>query len=131
MAIAPPSRTGPLCHCGNRACVEAISADPAILRAVRAATGRQVSDAAEVLAPTHGEDPGGREVCTRAGEAIGKAIGFLANILGPARCGGSASSLESRSRWADSGEEADLEKSGEIEHVPGREMRDGGSPAAP
>ncbi|MFF3916909.1 ROK family protein [Streptomyces sp. NPDC001852] len=76
---------GPLCHCGNRGCVEAIAADPAILRAVRAATGRQVSDAAEALALAHGEEPGVKEVYTRAGEAIGKAIGFLVNILGPER----------------------------------------------
>ncbi|MER6073405.1 ROK family transcriptional regulator [Streptomyces sp. NPDC001817] len=76
---------GPPCHCGNRGCVEAIAADPAILRAVRAATRRQVGDAAEALALAHGEEPGVREVYTRAGEAIGKAIGFLVNILGPER----------------------------------------------
>ncbi|MER6061236.1 ROK family transcriptional regulator [Streptomyces sp. NPDC001792] len=76
---------GPLCHCGNRGCVEAIAADPAILRAVRAATGKQVTDAAEALELAHGEDPGVREVYARAGEAIGKAIGFLVNILGPQR----------------------------------------------
>ncbi|MGW5433550.1 ROK family protein [Streptomyces sp. NPDC004059] len=76
---------GPLCHCGNRGCVEAIAADPAILRAVRAATGKQVTDATEALELAHGEDPGVREVYARAGEAIGKAIGFLVNILGPQR----------------------------------------------
>lgn len=76
---------GPLCHCGNRGCVEAIAADPAILRAVRAATGKQVTDAAAALELAHGEDLGVREVYARAGEAIGKAIGFLVNILGPQR----------------------------------------------
>ncbi|MFB7509607.1 ROK family protein [Streptomyces broussonetiae] len=76
---------GPLCHCGNRGCVEAIAADPAILRAVRAATGRQVRDAAEALDLAHGNDPGVRAVYARAGEAIGKAIGFLVNLLGSER----------------------------------------------
>ncbi|MET9387857.1 ROK family transcriptional regulator [Streptomyces sp. NPDC002928] len=76
---------GPLCHCGNRGCVEAIAADPAILRAVRAATGKQVSDAAEALDLAHGADPGVRAVYARAGEAIGKAIGSLVNIFGPER----------------------------------------------
>ncbi|MFF3515148.1 ROK family protein [Streptomyces sp. NPDC002573] len=74
---------GPLCHCGNRGCVEAIAADPAILHAVRAATGGQVTDMAEALKLAHSGDPGVREVYARAGETIGKAIGFLANILGP------------------------------------------------
>ncbi|WEO99689.1 ROK family transcriptional regulator [Streptomyces sp. FXJ1.172] len=76
---------GPLCHCGNRGCVEAIAADPAILRAVRAATGRQVGDAAEALALAHRGEPGVRAVYARAGEAIGKAIGFLVNLLGSER----------------------------------------------
>ncbi|MEU7304903.1 ROK family transcriptional regulator [Streptomyces sp. NPDC007206] len=76
---------GPLCHCGNRGCVEAIAADPAILRAVRAATGKQVTDAAGALALAHGGDPCARAVYARAGEAIGKAIGFLVNIFGPGR----------------------------------------------
>ncbi|WP_199272981.1 ROK family transcriptional regulator [Streptomyces broussonetiae] len=76
---------GPLCHCGNRGCAEAIAADPAILRAVRAATGRQVRDAAEALDLAHGNDPGVRAVYARAGEAIGRAIGFLVNLLGSER----------------------------------------------
>ncbi|AOR37634.1 sugar kinase [Streptomyces fodineus] len=76
---------GPLCHCGNRGCVEAIAADPAILRAVRAVTGGQVADTAEALALAHGADAVVRGIYTRAGEAIGKAIGFLVNILGPQR----------------------------------------------
>ncbi|MFJ5898668.1 ROK family protein [Streptomyces sp. NPDC093064] len=76
---------GPLCHCGNRGCVEAIAADPAIVRAVREATGKQVTSAAEALDLAHSGDPGVREVYARAGEAIGKAIGSLVNLLGPER----------------------------------------------
>ncbi|WP_225810666.1 ROK family transcriptional regulator [Streptomyces spinosus] len=76
---------GPPCHCGNRGCVEAIAADPAIVRAVRAATGEQVAGIAEALDLARREDPGARAVYARAGEAIGKAIGSLVNLLGPER----------------------------------------------
>ncbi|MGW2649938.1 ROK family protein [Streptomyces sp. NPDC001393] len=76
---------GPLCHCGNQGCVEAIAADPAILRAVRAATGKSVTDTAEALDLARGGDPGVRAVYAQAGEAIGKAIGSLVNIFGPER----------------------------------------------
>ncbi|WP_179023224.1 ROK family transcriptional regulator [Streptomyces sp. IMTB 2501] len=76
---------GPVCHCGNRGCVEAIASDPAILRAVRAATDQPVTDAADALALAHRGDPAVRGVYARAGEAIGQAIGFLVNILGPER----------------------------------------------
>ncbi|MED7823761.1 ROK family transcriptional regulator [Streptomyces chiangmaiensis] len=76
---------GPLCHCGNRGCVEAIAADPAILRGMREATGKNVTAAAEALDLAHSGDPGVRQVYARAGEAIGKAIGSLVNLLGPER----------------------------------------------
>ncbi|MEV4969574.1 ROK family transcriptional regulator [Streptomyces scopuliridis] len=76
---------GPRCHCGNHGCVEAIAADPAILRGVREATGRPVTTAAEALALAHSGDPGVREVYARAGEAIGRAIGSVVNVLGPER----------------------------------------------
>lgn len=82
LAIDP---AGPLCHCGNRGCVEAIAADPAIVRDVRAATGVAVADAAEALELAHRGDPGARAVYARAGEAIGRAIGAVANLLGPER----------------------------------------------
>lgn len=77
--------TGPLCHCGNRGCVEAIAADPAIVRDVRARTGIQVANAGEALALAHGGDPGARQVYAQAGEAIGRAIGSVVNLLGPER----------------------------------------------
>ncbi|MFJ6632255.1 ROK family protein [Streptomyces sp. NPDC091376] len=76
---------GPQCHCGNRGCVEAIAADSAIVRDVRTATGTPVADAAEALALAHRGDPGAREVYARAGEAIGRAIGSVVNLLGPER----------------------------------------------
>lgn len=76
---------GPLCHCGNHGCVEAIAADPAILRQVRAATGRPVATAAEALELARRAEPGVREVYARAGAAIGKAIASVVNLLGSQR----------------------------------------------
>ncbi|MDX3845472.1 ROK family transcriptional regulator [Streptomyces europaeiscabiei] len=76
---------GPRCHCGNRGCVEAIASETAIVRDVRAETGRGVADAAEALALAHRGDPGARKVYARAGTAIGRAIGSVVNLLGPER----------------------------------------------
>lgn len=92
---------GPLCHCGNRGCVEAIAADPAIVRAVREATGIPVADAAEALRLAHGGDPGAREVYARAGEAIGRAIGSVANLFGPERVIISGEGLVAHDLFAD------------------------------
>jgi predicted NBD/HSP70 family sugar kinase len=76
---------GPLCHCGNRGCVEAVAGEAAIVRQVREATGRAVADATEAAALAHREVPGAREVYARAGEAIGRGIATVANLLGPER----------------------------------------------
>jgi predicted NBD/HSP70 family sugar kinase len=76
---------GPRCHCGNRGCVEAIAADSAIVRDIRSVTGIPVADAAEALELAHRGDPGARQVYARAGEAIGRAIGSVVNLLGPER----------------------------------------------
>ncbi|MEU8979379.1 ROK family transcriptional regulator [Streptomyces sp. NPDC048309] len=82
VAIDP---AGPLCHCGNRGCVEAIAADSAIVGRVREVTGVQVADAAAALDLAHDGDPGAREVYARAGAAIGRGIATVANLLGPER----------------------------------------------
>ena len=76
---------GPRCHCGNNGCVEAIAADPAILREVREVTGKPVATAADALDLARGGDPGAREVYARAGQAIGRAIGSVVNLFGPQR----------------------------------------------
>ncbi|PWI13403.1 sugar kinase [Streptomyces sp. Act143] len=76
---------GPLCHCGNRGCVEAIAGEAAIVRGIRAATGAELADADQALAMAHDGVPGAREVYARAGEAIGRGIATVANLLGPER----------------------------------------------
>ncbi|MFC4502433.1 MULTISPECIES: ROK family protein [Streptomyces] len=74
---------GPLCHCGNRGCVEAIAADPAIVARIREATGVEVADSAEAVDLARRGDAGAREAYARAGEAIGRGIATVANLLGP------------------------------------------------
>ncbi|MFF7125569.1 ROK family protein [Streptomyces sp. NPDC016566] len=76
---------GAPCHCGNRGCVEAIAGDAAIVTRVREVTGRQVADSTEAVALAHRGVAGAREVYARAGEAIGRGIATVANLLGPER----------------------------------------------
>ncbi|MFE9597961.1 ROK family protein [Streptomyces hokutonensis] len=76
---------GPRCHCGNRGCVESIAGDAAIVARVREVTGVQVADTSEAVALAHRGDAGAREVYARAGEAIGRGIATVANLLGPER----------------------------------------------
>ncbi|GHB13264.1 sugar kinase [Streptomyces tendae] len=76
---------GPPCHCGNRGCVEAIAGDAALVRQVGAATGTHVTDVAQALALARQGVPGARAAYARAGEAIGRGIATVANLLGPER----------------------------------------------
>ncbi|WP_181807032.1 ROK family transcriptional regulator [Streptomyces shenzhenensis] len=82
VAIDP---AGPLCHCGNHGCVEAIAGDAAILARMCEVTGRHVADSAAAVALAHEGVPGAREVFARAGEAIGRGIATVANLFGPER----------------------------------------------
>ncbi|MDX3850132.1 ROK family transcriptional regulator [Streptomyces sp. AK02-01A] len=81
----PIDPLGPPCHCGNTGCVEAIAGDSAIVRRVREVTGLPVTDSAGALELAHRGDPGAKEAYARAGEAIGRAIGAVVNVLGPQR----------------------------------------------
>lgn len=76
---------GPLCHCGNRGCVEAIAGEAAIVRQVREATGAELPDAAAALHLAREGVSAARDVYARAGEAIGRGIATVANLLGPER----------------------------------------------
>ncbi|MFI5475876.1 ROK family protein [Streptomyces cacaoi] len=76
---------GPLCHCGNRGCVEAIAADPAILTRIRERSGVEVTDTTEAVDLARRGDAHARDAYSRAGEAIGRGIATVANLLGPER----------------------------------------------
>ncbi|MEQ8145086.1 ROK family transcriptional regulator [Streptomyces sp. OP7] len=81
----PVDPDGPPCHCGNRGCLEAVASDAAILARVREVTGADVAGTAEAVALAHRGDEGARAVYARAGEAIGRGIATVANLLGPQR----------------------------------------------
>lgn len=81
----PVDPDGPPCHCGDRGCLEAVASDAAITARVREVAGVPVADAAEALALARQGDAGARSVYARAGEAIGRGIATVANLLGPQR----------------------------------------------
>jgi predicted NBD/HSP70 family sugar kinase len=76
---------GPPCHCGNRGCLEAVAADPAILGAIREVTGEPIGSIEDALALAHSGHPGARAAYARAGRAIGTGIAAVVNLLGPER----------------------------------------------
>lgn len=76
---------GPVCHCGKRGCLQAYAGDAEIVARVREITGASITDSAEAVALAHAGHPGVREVYARAGEAIGRGIATVANLLGPER----------------------------------------------
>ncbi|MEV4229785.1 ROK family transcriptional regulator [Streptomyces bobili] len=76
---------GPPCHCGNRGCLEAVASDGAILARIRETGGTEVTGTAEAVERARQGDTGAREAYARAGNAIGRGIATVANLLGPAR----------------------------------------------
>ncbi|MGQ4426620.1 ROK family protein, partial [Streptomyces violaceoruber] len=78
-------RDGPLCHCGNRGCLEAVAADPAIVARVRAVTGIAVADTTEAVELARAGHEGAHAVYAEAGEALGRGIATVVNLLGPQR----------------------------------------------
>lgn len=80
----PVDKDGPLCHCGNRGCVEAIAGNSAILARIRETTGAEVADLASAIELAR-NDPAARQVFAVAGHAIGMALAAVANFLGPER----------------------------------------------
>lgn len=78
--LADPN--GPLCHCGNRGCVEAIAGSAAILEQM-AAAGHHGLTAAEVANRARNGDRDAQRVLAEAGRAIGVGIATVANLFGP------------------------------------------------
>jgi predicted NBD/HSP70 family sugar kinase len=76
---------GPLCHCGNRGCVEAIAGTAALTAELRAITGNPHLTTAEAMDQAHRGDQRLRAGYRRAGRAIGLALATVANLIGPQR----------------------------------------------
>jgi predicted NBD/HSP70 family sugar kinase len=81
----PIEPSGPRCRCGNSGCVETIASEEAILRRVRAATGRADLDITEAARLAREGDDGAAAAFTGAGEALGRALAIVANLVNPHR----------------------------------------------
>ena len=68
---------GPLCHCGNRGCLEAVSSGTAIALAAGAPSAAEVSRRAAA------GDQAAQEVLAAAARQLGLAVGGLINLLNP------------------------------------------------
>ncbi|MHB1981581.1 MAG: ROK family protein [Sulfobacillus sp.] len=76
------SRSGPLCGCGRRGCVEAIASGPAIAKHYLATSG-QALDAGQVAGRARQGDQLATAVYRRAGEALGVALAAWAQVANP------------------------------------------------
>jgi len=74
---------GPDCWCGRRGCLEAVAAEPAVVREILATTGRltQPGDVAALAA----RDPDVAGILRRAGGHVGRAVAAMAIVLDPQR----------------------------------------------
>jgi predicted NBD/HSP70 family sugar kinase len=75
---------GRICECGKRGCLMAYYAEPAILKAWRAAAGRSKEDGkAALLAALDDNDPHAVAVLKEAGNGIARHLADLVNITDP------------------------------------------------
>lgn len=80
----PVDPAGPICECGRRGCLEALVADPALVRAGRAAG--VITGAEGVTTLTERADAGNPQahaILDEAGERLGVAMAGLVNVLSP------------------------------------------------
>jgi predicted NBD/HSP70 family sugar kinase len=82
----PILAAGPTCpRCGNRGCVESIASEEAILQEVRAACGDPKLDITAAAALAREGNEGATAAFTTAGDALGRALAIVANLLNPHR----------------------------------------------
>ncbi|MFD9947519.1 ROK family protein [Nonomuraea sp. NPDC059023] len=81
----PVGGDSPPCHCGGHGCVEAIAGTPAVVAAARAALGDDTLTLDGAMAAARSGSPAAMAVFARAGEAIGRAMAAMANLIGPER----------------------------------------------
>lgn len=74
---------GPDCWCGRRGCLEAVAAEPAIVREILASTDRLVQPAD--IAALAERDPKVAEILERAGRHVGRAVAGITTVLDPQR----------------------------------------------
>ena len=74
---------GPVCACGNHGCLEALIADPALIREARKKLGDQGLTLDELLSRAEQGDEAAREIYSKAGETLARGIANLINVLSP------------------------------------------------
>ncbi len=70
------------CRCGNRGCLEAIAAGPALAAALKEA-GVMAASGADVVRLVRGGDPYAVQVVRQAGRDIGEVVATLVNLINP------------------------------------------------
>jgi predicted NBD/HSP70 family sugar kinase len=74
--------TGLICRCGNRGCLETVASPVAVAALLERSTGQPVS-VQGLLDLVRAEDRGARRAIAEAGEAVGRTLSVLVNILNP------------------------------------------------
>ncbi len=74
---------GPDCWCGRRGCLEAVAAEPAIVREILASTGR-LTQPADIAALAE-RDTGVAGILELAGRHVGRTVAGIATVLDPQR----------------------------------------------
>jgi predicted NBD/HSP70 family sugar kinase len=78
--LADPA--GPICRCGNRGCLETV-ASPVAVAALLGRSGGKPLPVARLLELVAADDRGARRAVGLAGEAVGRALSMLVNVLNP------------------------------------------------
>lgn len=73
---------GPMCSCGNRGCLEALAAGPALVRRARE-LGREYSSAQEVIEAARAAQEPGAQVVADAARYLGIGLANIVNLLNP------------------------------------------------
>jgi predicted NBD/HSP70 family sugar kinase len=73
---------GPICRCGSRGCLEAIASPVAVAALLERSVGQPVS-VKRLLELVDDGDRGARRAVADAGEAVGRAMSMLVNVLNP------------------------------------------------
>lgn len=76
---------GAPCRCGKRGCLETLASDAAILDGIVAAGGPRLAGITEAAELARSGDPAARTAFHRAGDALGRAIAILLNLVEPSR----------------------------------------------
>jgi predicted NBD/HSP70 family sugar kinase len=79
--LSDPS--GPICRCGNRGCLESVASPVAVAALLERSVGQPVP-IKRLLELVAAGDRGARRAVSDAGEAVGRALSTLVNVLNPA-----------------------------------------------